>query len=480
MPGRRCPKVVREMTVLDVDDDGSDGTIASRADEVTMDPAFSRNVLDVMPAALVVVDDTGSLVYANEAMARLAGIDVDDGLRTNIFDHIHPDDAGWLAEAFVLLASNDVEDESVGRPWAPINFRIRTKTGEIIPVEVTGRNALRTVVDGVIYDIRPAVERDILQRVLSEFSVCDRSSSLDLVVQLVGATALEIESAVLHRDPDGVLRIVGSSTDDLRHAFDRAIADGRLEWAIEPTNEPRFHAVEDIGGELGRELTGQGHRDVWCLGVASPNPSERYGIVALTPVRHVPAIGVMERLTRAAELAAVVLLRSHADELLEYAAHHDDLTGLANRAGLRNRVRSLGDRDDDLAVLFLDLDGFKTVNDRFGHAAGDRVLQIVAERLRSATRPGDVVARLGGDEFAIVLAGSEHSGLHATAVADRVLASFSRPIVVRGNEMLVSASIGLVSVEARAGLLGAVDHADRAMYVAKRAGGGRVHADAIT
>lgn len=163
-------------------------------------------------------------------------------------------------------------------------------------------------------------------------------------------------------------------------------------------------------------------------------------------------------------------------DALERQALHDPLTGLANRSLLADRVEHAlagGERaGEHIAVLMLDLDGFKQVNDTFGHAAGDALLQQVAARLRRCSRPGDTLARLGGDEFALVLPGTDD--VQAVQVADRILAELCAPMSVEDGQATVGSSIGIavgVGDGARAGELFA--QADEALYAAKRAGRGR-------
>ncbi len=137
-----------------------------------------------------------------------------------------------------------------------------------------------------------------------------------------------------------------------------------------------------------------------------------------------------------------------ASAALQRLAYHDALTGLTNRArflevlgGALERARRAGD-PSRVAVLLLDLDGFKAVNDTFGHAAGDALLQDVATRLLSATRGTDTVARLGGDEFAVLLDGvKEESAM--TVVADRIVKSIGAPFVLGGSVATIGTSIGI-------------------------------------
>ncbi len=174
--------------------------------------------------------------------------------------------------------------------------------------------------------------------------------------------------------------------------------------------------------------------------------------------------------------------RKMLEEELTRRAYHDPLTGLANRARFLDRVQgTLSDAAGRKrpAVLFLDLDGFKSVNDSLGHEAGDRLLVIVASRLLSATRGSDTVARFGGDEFAILLdgVGSEHE---ATIVAERVLGAVTASVALDGHAVRVGASIGIAIAQHDGDDAETLlRNADLAMYKAKNAGKER-HAMHVT
>nr|WP_239523644.1 GGDEF domain-containing protein [Geodermatophilus normandii] len=162
---------------------------------------------------------------------------------------------------------------------------------------------------------------------------------------------------------------------------------------------------------------------------------------------------------------------------LRHLAFTDPLTGLANRSLLLDRLEhalSLHARDGrPIAVVFLDLDDFKSVNDTLGHAAGDDLLRHVAGRLRGALRGGDTVARLGGDEFAALL----EDGGDPREAAARIAAAMDLPFPVAGSLRAMGASTGVVALSAGDAAAGADElmaRADAAMYAAKRAGKGRV------
>ncbi len=163
---------------------------------------------------------------------------------------------------------------------------------------------------------------------------------------------------------------------------------------------------------------------------------------------------------------------------LEHQALHDPLTGLANRALFTSLVANAIDRGErkhrPLAVLFLDLDDFKAVNDRLGHAIGDSLLVAAAERLRRSLRPGDAAARFGGDEFAVLLQDIAGIGGAATA-ADRIGAELRQPFRIEGRDARVSASIGIATntYGDHSDAAELLRNADLAMYIAKRRGKGR-------
>jgi diguanylate cyclase (GGDEF)-like protein/PAS domain S-box-containing protein len=161
---------------------------------------------------------------------------------------------------------------------------------------------------------------------------------------------------------------------------------------------------------------------------------------------------------------------------LTHQAFHDPLTNLANRVLFRDRVEHALMRykrqKTPLAVLFLDLDNFKTINDSLGHAAGDEVLKSVSERLLSCVRFGDTVARLGGDEFAILLEDTEQAN-NAVAIAERVLETAEEPFKVGGSDILVGISVGIAfSSSKRETADELLRNADVAMYIAKENGKG--------
>ncbi len=171
-------------------------------------------------------------------------------------------------------------------------------------------------------------------------------------------------------------------------------------------------------------------------------------------------------------LAEDIARRQRVEAQLAHQATHDSLTGLPNRHQLIEELdQLLVESNELLSVLFVDLDGFKEVNDRHGHGAGDELLVRVAERLREVLRPADFLARLGGDEFVIVLRGL--GLMEAERLAGRVVSSLELPFIVVGAEVGISASIGVSSATDERSSERLIKEADIAMYRAKAMGKGR-------
>lgn len=160
-----------------------------------------------------------------------------------------------------------------------------------------------------------------------------------------------------------------------------------------------------------------------------------------------------------------------------FLARHDTLTGLPNRAMLhdtaRQAVAAATRTQDVVTFIYIDLDGFKQVNDAYGHRVGDQLLCAVADRLRRTVRESDLIARVGGDEF-VAVASHPASRTAADALARKLIDAFSAPLQVRGQRFELGASAGVAMFPADgADIDNLIDNADRAMYDAKLQGGKR-------
>ncbi|MDP9241237.1 MAG: EAL domain-containing protein [Actinomycetota bacterium] len=250
------------------------------------------------------------------------------------------------------------------------------------------------------------------------------------------------------------------------------IVEGHASTAVLWRSGPHLAAVRS---NLGIPLVVR-DRIIGALTIDSHQPnlySADDAPAAMAFARHAAIAIEHARLFTAAQRELVE--RKEAQKRLNYLACFDPVTALPNRTLLNDRLRQAlaqAGRDNKIvAILFLDLDRFKTVNDSMGHTAGDRLLKIVGERLRHTVREGDTVARLGGDEFAVVLPQLDNVQA-GSAVADKIGRAFRQPFDLDGREIWLSTSIGVaVYPSDGADLDELLNNADSAMYLAKNQGG---------
>ena len=217
----------------------------------------------------------------------------------------------------------------------------------------------------------------------------------------------------------------------------------------------RFSSAPPAHGEVGAAVPA-GRRERWL--VVSPRAAGN---------EYLP--GDLEALGVLGALAGQAFARVEAEAALRRAATRDALTGLANRGAWDERLAAAVDQAAVAGrptVLYVDLDGFKQVNDTFGHAAGDDLLRAVADRLLAAVRPTDTVARIGGDEFAVLLVDADDA--EAGLVRGRVLDALRPPVVLDGHEVVPRASIGLGTWSEGLSAGDLQRRADRDMYAAKQ------------
>jgi diguanylate cyclase (GGDEF)-like protein len=185
-----------------------------------------------------------------------------------------------------------------------------------------------------------------------------------------------------------------------------------------------------------------------------------------------PGPDLLDRLSGVAAQATTALQNGQLVDQITYQALHDQLTGLANRVQftteLRSALHQARECSATVTLFYLDLDGFKPVNDKHGHDAGDELLAEFAGRLKSCTRAGDIVARLGGDEFAVLLRTSSAEDIEK--LADRIAAAIAQPFEVAGRPVGIGVSVGRAVYPFDADNAdGLLRNADAAMFAVKRA-----------
>jgi diguanylate cyclase (GGDEF)-like protein/PAS domain S-box-containing protein len=279
-------------------------------------------------------------------------------------------------------------------------------------------------------------------------ALVDNSSDLVTIVDRGGI--------ILFQSPS-VARVLGWDVDS---------SDGSsFVAALHDSDQPRWRTIvdfvmEDSDGEMVAE---------WQ--VRHADGSWRFLQSIITNLIHEPSVGGLVLNSRD------ITDQKTLEDQLRHQAFHDQLTGLANRAlfleHLDQALRRQSRMGGELAVLFIDLDEFKNINDLHGHSLGDELLRQAAERLRTTLRDADAIARIGGDEFAALFEGVA-LGLDASAAAERIIESFAQPFLIESSEVLVTASMGMalneIGTESAEDL---IRNADLAMYAAKTTNKGR-------
>jgi diguanylate cyclase (GGDEF)-like protein/PAS domain S-box-containing protein len=379
----------------------------------------------------------GTLTFASPSVARVLGYEPEDLIGTEGRRLIHPDDVQPLEEAaFDQFARGTTE---------PIQYRTQHRDGtwrvlEAIITDLTEEPSVQGVVTNA---------RDITARRSAE----QRAGEL---VEVLEAT----NELVITSDPAGSIVYANRSARALlgahEHQHVSALSSERSRERLRTEIMPLVRQRGSWSGEL--ELIDPTGQDIPVAATVQTHRDERGAIVRIATVAH-----------------DITDLKA-AQKRLEFEATHDPLTGLPNRALFREigeRALALASRTHDpLAVLFLDLDGFKLVNDSFGHDVGDALLDLVAQRLREAVRAGDVLARLGGDEF-VILCERPRTEHQMFDLAARIIETVSEPFSIGEHDARVGLSVGIAfSRDASLSITELIRDADVAMYQAKHAGRG--------
>ena len=425
----------------------------------------------------VVLHADGTIRWANEAAAQMIGRSAPDVIGCSMADFIDPADLA-LAIAAVAEIENEVSSAEEG---VPLTLGLRQVDGLIVHVEVGASNFLDVPELGAIsLRLRPYDSQRYLQEFLTALVAgAPLSTDLRLLVQSIDHLVQESASAIVHGwdgsvfteavtvGLPGVLTgTVSVSPEDLE----------RLPWVrCQRSDELEWSGVDELPDALRVAAAESGFRTCWAKSIVVPQGGVVAIVIVWRRLASAPRVGHRLALARSSAAAALAFERRRSEDLLVRAATVDPLTGMPNRSQFFASLEEsmVSPEPGQLGVLYLDLDGFKPVNDTHGHRIGDRLLAEVSSLLADNVRPGDMVARLGGDEFAVLCA-------HVTgedelcAVADRLIQVIREPVVLDGIEVLIGVSIGVAVAKVHGHTHDEVlDAADAALYRAKREGRGR-------
>ncbi len=354
-------------------------------------------------------------------------------------DHLHEADREW-APGYCLLQTQHGKAHT-------FDYRFIKKDGEtvwlrdFVSVEMEGQHPVR--MRGLMIDI---TERKTTELELQKLSLAVKQSPAAVVIT-------NLQGAIEYINPK-FTRITGYTLDEVRGRNPRILQSGNMPPEVYKNLWETISLGQEWHGEL--ENKRKDGSLFWELASISPVRDKTGNITHF--------IGVKEDITE----------RKRYEERLRHMATHDELTGLANRALLQERlaqslVRVYGS-NRQVAVLLLDLDRFKVINDSLGHDFGDKLLGAVAKRLSEVVRTGDIIARLGGDEFVVLLPEVDETST-AALVANKLLQRLAAPFIIDGREIIVTASMGIcLSSPKNDDGPTLIRNADIAMYRAKSAG----------
>lgn len=393
---------------------------------------------------IIIVSEAGVLKFLSPSVESVLGYAPDEMIDRDIHEFIHIDEQRKVASALAYALAHP-DGESLER----FEFRMKHRDGSYRDIEMAGRNLIANpVILGIVLNGRDITERKRADEELR-----------------IAATAFETEEGIMITDQNThILRVnhafthlTGYSAEDAIGKTPALLHSGRHDEEFYRSMWEALLRDNYWRGEVwNRKKNGEIYPQALAItGVPDPD-----GVV-----------------THYVAVSSDITQRKLAEEQISFLAYHDKLTKLPNRTlfydRMSQRMSQSRRKDSHFALLFLDLDGFKAVNDAYGHEAGDTVLSTSADRLLSCVRDADTVARLGGDEFAIIL-GDIVQQADVIAVAEKIIQKLMEPVPLHDERVCsVGVSIG-IAIYPEHGL--EIDRllraADAAMYESKAAGKG--------
>jgi diguanylate cyclase (GGDEF)-like protein/PAS domain S-box-containing protein len=416
-------------------------------DQLRYNEARLTTLFEVSSDIMAVLEPSGNW-HASPAGTRILGYPIGWDPEGGILSLVHPDD--------LALASRGLEETLAGArgKHEPIRLRLRHIDGHYLWFDCTAENQIdNPTVRGLIIIARDVTDQktaeDAQREAETRFRAAFERSPLGIVLITLDGGVIDANAAFSQMAGRSEEELMGVDIETLIHPDDRerVVAEGAQRIAGERDTPPAPARLLHADGRV-----------VWMMSdvslVTSADGTPEYTIV----------------------LAADITESKKLEQELEYQAFHDPLTKLANRALLRDQMESAWNRRTEpgqLALLFVDLDRFKQVNDTHGHEAGDELLILAARRLKSSVRAGDQVARFGGDEF-VVICEDVASRDEALQIAGRIRESLARKYRLSSGESLVHASVGIAIDDGQETVDDLLRDADMAAYRAKELGRNRV------
>lgn len=448
-------------------------------------PAQLNKALDLLLDVICVVDVEGRFIAISAACEQVFGYTQEELVGTPMLDLVYPEDRARTLEAAAGVMN--------GIPLRNFENRYVRKDGRVIDIMWS---ASWSEAD----QVRLAVAREITQRKRDEsmqralYSISEAAHSSEDLTDMLQC----IHRIIGDMLPTGsfIVALQDQHTGAMTFPY---FADETEMSAAASKLDTGFLAAEVIRSDTALLLHPES-RDKWPKGMAAivteipvdwlgiPLIASKHAIGALIVRSHSASVRYGEQHKALLQFVSTQIAsnieRAQANARLRYSAQYDVLTGLPNRTLFDDRLQvaaAKAARDHDrLALLYIDLDSFKPVNDTYGHAVGDQLLQQVAKRIQDCVRESDTVSRIGGDEF-IVLLNTLQAPLYALTVGEHIRAALNQTFILQGHRLQISASIGIANYPDHG-----VDqkqltrNADAAMYTAKNNGGNQCVTFALT
>lgn len=437
---------------------------------------FRGNFMDLLLDAVCAVDQDGYFVFASAACERIFGYTPEEMIGKAVLDLVHPED-----RAKTLQTMREVR---AGQLKPHFENRYIRKDGKVVHIMWSARWSEAD-------QLRVAIARDVTERKRAEsmqaalYAISEAANAAEdlaalfrRIHEIIGELLPADNFFIALRDGEtGELGFPYHADQQGRVPTPQALEFGVLSAEVIHTGRALLLTPDSTDPVSANAPTGRG--SLTWLGV----PLESHGGImgALVVQSYTGAVHYTEQdkelLQFVSIQVAAAIERKRSYDRLQYLARHDQLTDLPNRALFQDRLRTALARvrrnRSRLAVLLLDMDEFKAVNDTFGHAMGDHLLREVALRLTHCVRESDTVGRLGGDEFVVLLDGISQPE-DAAMVAGKILVTLGKAWAVRGETLRIAPSIGIaVYPEDGEDDEQLIRCADDAMYRAKRSGGNR-------